>query len=182
METAVFFLFALLALASALVVITHKNPVYSTMSLVVTLFSTAVLFVLLGAPFVGTLQVLIYAGAIVVLFLFVIMLLNVGQDDQEGSGQRNAQRWAAIIGAGIFAGTVGATLWRTYGTAELEPLTEDKVALKPLAELLYGRYLLGFEVIGVLLLVAVVAATVLARKLPGTTAEPPSQADAERNV
>ncbi len=174
MELAVFLLFALLALASALVVVTHKNPVYSTMSLVVTLFSIAVLFVLLGAPFIATLQVLIYTGAILVLFLFVIMLLNVGRDDSEAGSARNAQKWGAIIGAGVFAGTVGATLWRTYEDRELQPLTPDLVALKPFAAALFDRYLLAFEMIGVLLLVAVIAATVLARK----QADPAAAADA----
>ena len=82
MELLVFLIFAFLAVASALVVVAHKNPVYSTMALVVTLFSVAVLFVLLGAPFIGVLQVLIYTGAIVVLFLFVIMLLNIGAGTQ----------------------------------------------------------------------------------------------------
>ena len=77
METLIFLIFAALAVASSLVVVMHKSPVYATMSLVVTLFSVAVLFVLLGAPFLGALQILIYAGAIVVLFLFVIMLLNL---------------------------------------------------------------------------------------------------------
>ncbi len=180
MEYAVFFLFAFLALASALVVITHKNPVYSTLSLVVTLFSLAVLFVLLGAPFIATLQVLIYTGAILVLFLFVIMLLNVGRDDSETGSPRNAQKWGAIIGAGVFAGTVGATLWRTYEARDLQPLTPDKVALKPFAAALFDRYLLGFEVIGLLLLVAVIAATVLARKQPEpvATAAPEAEGNA----
>jgi len=76
MELAVFAIFAFLALASAIVVVAHRNPVYSTMSLVVTLVSTAVLFVLLGSPFLAALQVLLYTGAILVLFLFVIMLLD----------------------------------------------------------------------------------------------------------
>jgi NADH-quinone oxidoreductase subunit J len=69
METVIFLLFAALAVASSLVVVVHRNPVYSTMSLVVTLFSVAVLFVLLGAPFIAALQILIYTGAILVLFL-----------------------------------------------------------------------------------------------------------------
>jgi NADH-quinone oxidoreductase subunit J len=175
MELAVFILFAFLALASALVVITHKNPVYSTLSLVVTLFSLAVLFVLLGAPFIATLQVLVYTGAILVLFLFVIMLLNVGRDEADPGSQRNFQKWGAVVGAGIFAGTVGATLWRTYEIRKLQPLTTDQVALKPLAAELFDRYLLGFEVIGLLLLVAVIAATVLARKQP----DPVRPADAQ---
>jgi NADH-quinone oxidoreductase subunit J len=77
MELAIFAIFVLLGLGSALAVVLHPDPVKSTLSLVVTLFSTGVLFVLLGAPFIGTLQVLVYTGAIVVLFLFVVMLLNL---------------------------------------------------------------------------------------------------------
>jgi len=171
MEMAVFILFAFLALFSAIVVVVHRNPVYSTMSLVVTLFSLAVLFVLLGAPFIATLQVLIYTGAILVLFLFVIMLLNVGREEPTGDGDRSAQRWGAILGGGIFAGTFGATLWRTYGARALEPLTADEVSLAGLANYLFDHYLLAFEIIGLLLLVAVIAATVLARKLAPAAAE-----------
>ena len=69
METLIFLIFAALALGSGVVVVTHRSPIYATLSLVLTLFSMAVLFVLLGAPFVGALQILVYAGAIVVLFL-----------------------------------------------------------------------------------------------------------------
>src|SRR6185295_4036771 len=98
METAIFLLFALLALGSALVVVAHKNPVYSTMALVVTLFSVAVLFVLLGSPFIGVLQVLVYTGAIVVLFLFVIMLLNIGREESQIAGHK-PQLIASILGA-----------------------------------------------------------------------------------
>jgi NADH-quinone oxidoreductase subunit J len=166
MELATFLLFAALALGSSVVVVTHRNPVYSTMSLVLTLVSLAALFVLLGAPFIATLQVLIYTGAILVLFLFVIMLLNVGREPRQGNGGRQGQRWGAIVGGGVFAGTIGATLWRSYGASDVAPLTEDAVALQPLARLLFDRYLLAFEVVGLLLLVAVVAATALARKLP----------------
>jgi len=166
MQLAVFLLFALLALASALVVVSHRNAVYSTMSLVVTLLSLAALFVLLGAPFVATLQVLIYTGAILVLFLFVIMLLNVGREEPEAKNGRRGQLWGAVVGGGVFAGTVGTTLWKTYRGAAAEPLTEEAVALKPLAMALFDRYLLAFELVGLLLLVAVVAATALARKLP----------------
>jgi len=82
MEIAVFALFAFLAVISAIVVVSHRNPVYAVMSLVITLISLAVLFVLLGAPFIAAIQVLVYAGAILVLFLFVIMLLNVEEDAQ----------------------------------------------------------------------------------------------------
>ena len=122
METAVFVIFAFLALASALVVVVHRNPIYSTMSLVLTLFSVAVLFVLLGAPFIGVLQVLIYAGAIVVLFLFVIMLLNLQRE--ESPGGQTAQRWAAVLGAVVFGGMLATLFWRTYRDVDAPPLSE----------------------------------------------------------
>jgi NADH-quinone oxidoreductase subunit J len=163
MEQAVFFLFAGLAVVSALFVVAHRNPVYSTMSLVVTLFSVAVLFVLLGAPFLAALQILIYAGAIVVLFLFVIMLLNL-QKEQREHAAGGAQRWAALLGAAVFLGMVGVLVWRSRQGQSLTPLTEDHVSLHAFATELFGRYLLPFEIVGLLLLVAVIAATVLARK------------------
>ena len=168
MQLAVFALFALLSLVSAVVVVAHKNAVYSTMSLVVVLVSSAALFVLLGAPFIATLQVLVYAGAIVVLFLFVIMLLNLGRENATGEAEAprgSGQKWGTILGAGVFAGTLLALIWRTYGSDSLEPLQEEAVATKPLATLLFSNYILAFEVIGLLLLVAVVAASVVARRV-----------------
>jgi NADH-quinone oxidoreductase subunit J len=167
METLIFFLFAALALGSAIVVVVHKNPVYSTMSLVLTLFSLAVLFVLLGAPFLAALQILVYAGAIVVLFLFVIMLLNI-QREEIPQASAGAQRWAAILGAVVFGGFFLLLFWRA-GDPSLLPLTEEMVDMKNLARALFSTYLLPFEIIGVLLLVAVIGATVVARRL-GTAA------------
>ena len=113
MEIAVFLLFAFLALVSALVVVVHRNPVYSVMSLVVTLISTAVLFVLLGAPFLAALQVLVYTGAILVLFLFVIMLLNVERETHAADG-RWGQKLAALTSAAIFAAILGSLSLRAY--------------------------------------------------------------------
>src|SRR5258708_13639829 len=90
----------------------HRSPVYATMSLVVTLFAVAVLFVLLGAPFLGALQILVYAGAIVVLFLFVIMLLNV-QKEGEAHVERGVQLWIAVLGALTFLGMFWLAFCRT---------------------------------------------------------------------
>lgn len=163
MEIAVFLLFAFLAVASALVVVVHRNPVYSVMSLVVTLVSTAVLFVLLGAPFLAALQILVYTGAILVLFLFVIMLLNIEQEPR-GAGGRRAQKLAALAAAAIFAAMLGSLSLQAYGGRFLGDLTPESVAIKPLARELFSTYLLPFEIIGLLLLAAVVGATVLARK------------------
>ncbi len=175
METVIFLIFAALAVGSALVVVGHRNPVYSTMSLVLTLFAMAVLFVLLGAPFLGALQILVYAGAIVVLFLFVIMLLNLQKSEKS---RLTAQLGVAILGALIFVGMVGLVFWRV-GAPALQPMTEDLVSLKVLSTVLFSDYLLPFEVVGLLLLVAVVGATVAARRAPepGTESVLPPRED-----
>jgi NADH-quinone oxidoreductase subunit J len=167
MELAVFALFAALAIASALVVVVHRNPVYSVMSLVVTLISLAVLFVLLGAPFLAALQVLVYTGAILVLFLFVIMLLNVGREQAESG--TSLQRIAALLSATVFGGLLLLLFWGRYQGFAVSSLNRDDVALQPLARELLSTYLLPFEMVGLLLLAAVVAATVLAAKRPGET-------------
>jgi NADH-quinone oxidoreductase subunit J len=164
MEMLTFLVFAALALGSSIVVVAHKYPVYSTMSLVLTLFSVAVLFVMLGAPFVGVLQVLIYTGAIVVLFLFVIMLLNVGREDARTSGL-SLQLVAAAGGALVFFLHIGLALWRA-GLPPLQPLTAEMVDLKALSRNLFTEYLLPFEIVGLLLLVATIGATVVARRPP----------------
>lgn len=173
MEMAVFLLFAFLALASAVVVVAHRNPVYSVMSLVVTLVSLAVLFVLLGAPFIATLQVLIYTGAILVLFLFVLMLLNIGREEPGPS--RWGQKLPAILAALIFGGMLTLLYYRGFAGQALVPLDEGFVSLRVLAAALFDRYLLPFEIVGLLLLVAVIAATVLARR-PERGSEPRPEA------
>jgi NADH-quinone oxidoreductase subunit J len=165
METVIFGIFAAVALLSSLVVVTHKSPIYATLALVLTLFSVAVLFVLLGAPFVGVLQVLVYAGAIVVLFLFVIMLLNVQKEEMSHVGA-GAQLWVAIVGAVVFVGMMGLAFWRAgiLWARGVPPLTPESVSLKGLASDLFSTYLLPFEIVGLLLLVAVIGATVAARR------------------
>ena len=179
MELAIFSIFAALAVASALVVVLHRNPVYSTLSLVLTLISLAVLFVLLGAPFIAALQVLIYTGAIVVLFLFVVMLLNVGRE--EPSGKRGLlQKVLAGAGALALLGYVAVAYRAAYAGRDLAPLDEDFVSLHTLATQLFSEYLLTFELVGLLLLVAVIGATVLAGRpeRPATEAPPATPAAA----
>jgi NADH-quinone oxidoreductase subunit J len=165
MELLVFLIFAFLAVAAALVVVAHKNPVYSTMALVVTLFAVAVLFVLLGAPFIGVLQVLIYTGAIVVLFLFVIMLLNIGREERQLAGHK-AQFFVSILGAVLFGGLVILALSTMRMGGQSDAPSLELVSLKGLATTLFTQYLLPFEIIGLLLLVAVIGATVAARRPP----------------
>jgi NADH-quinone oxidoreductase subunit J len=163
MELATFAIFGFLALASAIVVVAHRNPVYSTMSLVVTLVSTAVLFVLLGSPFLAALQVLLYTGAILVLFLFVIMLLNVGRERREPGG-RALRLWAPLLLAFLLAGTVARLIWETHGEARAPEIDAGFVGLRGVSEQVFSVYLLPFEIIGLLLLVAVVVASWVARR------------------
>ena len=167
MEIAVFILFALVAVISAIAVITHPNPVYSTLSLIVTLFATAVLFVLLGAPFLAALQILLYAGAILVLFLFVIMLLNLRRQ-RSTSPRGRGQVTVAALGAVLFFATLAASL---LATGRPEPGALAPVSLHQLSRALFSHDLRPFQIIGLLLLVAVIAATVLARRAPAPEEE-----------
>lgn len=179
MELAIFLIFGALAVVSALVVVIHRDPVKSTLSLVVALFATAVLFLLLGAPFIGVLQVLVYTGAIVVLFLFVVMLLNLQREARSEAGGR-LQRLFAILAAAAFAAMAGITVWRWTSGAAVGALDEGFVSLNALAAELFDRFLLPFEIIGLLLLVAVVAAYVLAKRPdPRSGADPGAESSTE---
>lgn len=162
MELFVFWLFAVLATASAVVVVSHRNPVYSVMSLVVTLLALAGLFVMLGSPLLAALQVLVYTGAILVLFLFVLMLLNVGREPPSSDG--TAQKIGAVLSAVLFGALIVLLLWGRSVGAETAAIDPSYVELEPLARALLSKYLLPFEMAGLLLLAAVTAATVLARK------------------
>jgi NADH-quinone oxidoreductase subunit J len=154
---------AALTVVAALVVVLHRNPVHSAVALVTTLFLLSVLFVGLDAQLVATLQVIVYAGAIVVLFLFVIMLLNLQAETRAiGAGWLVA---AAVAGGLGLSALVVPALWRVpgAGAAAVPPGFGETV---PLAERLFTTYLLPFELTSVLLLVAIVGAVALARKRP----------------
>ena len=176
-----FVIAAAIVLAGAVGVIVSRNPVHAALSLVATLFGVAVLFVAQDAHFLAAVQVIVYAGAIVVLFLFVIMLL--GGDRAEDLrvdplvGQRSA---AAAAGVGL----IGVALVALFVTRHDEgsvvtgaksvsgALTGgDHSNVEKLAESLFTRYLFAFEVTSVLLVIAVVAAVVLARRATGAPRE-----------
>jgi NADH-quinone oxidoreductase subunit J len=175
MELVAFLIFALTALGSAVVVVAHRNPVYSTMALVVTLLATAGLFVMLGSPFLAALQVLLYTGAILVLFLFVIMLLNIGRERPAGS-RTSPQTWVAGVGALVLFGALARLFWDAHGADQTPALTKEFTSTRGVAELLFSTYLLPFEIIGLLLLVAVVAASWVARRPEDEPHEPTEKA------
>lgn len=158
---AVFVVLAVLAVVSAATVVLHPHPVYSALALVVTLFQIAALFILLDAPTVAFLQILVYAGAIMVLFLFVIMLLNL---QRASEGTPPAWR-AGVIGAGaVLAGELAAFFLRRPGPPGGGAVTPEFGSVEALGRKLFTDGALSFEITSVLLLVAIIGAVVIARR------------------
>jgi len=162
MDQALFYVSAALAVVSALVVIGQKNPIYSAFALIVTLCSLSVIFGLLGSPFIAALQVIVYAGAIMVLFLFVLMLLNVKrEEDTPGQGGRTLAGVALVLVA-ILVGQAGYVLWRVAPAAAAPSFD---ASTRRMAEVLFSpHFLYVFEATSVLILAALVGAVALARK------------------
>lgn len=157
-----FWLLALVTIPSALTVVLHRNPVYSALALVLTLFQVAIMFVALDAYLIAFLQVIVYAGAIVVLILFAIMLLSL--EPEEPSADRSTLRawgWGMAALLGIELGAIAMVEAPSVGAGELPA---DFGSVADVAEELFSTHLLPFELTSILLLVAVVGAVVLARR------------------
>jgi NADH-quinone oxidoreductase subunit J len=160
-----FYLFGLLAIASALAFVTRKSPVAAALWLVNTMFCLSALFVMLDAQFVAAVQVLVYAGAIMVVFLFVVMLLNLGQlsdvTDIRGLG---AKLTAGFIGLVMLAEVFA--LSRLKLPRLMGAMTDHANVVNPVSAPLFHEFLLPFEVTSVVLLVAVIGAVALAKRGP----------------
>jgi NADH-quinone oxidoreductase subunit J len=170
MEQAVFAVSAVIVMAGAFGVVLSRHPVHSALSLVATLFGIAVLFIAQEANFLAAVQVIVYAGAIVVLFLFVIMLLGVDRSDDLETEPLVAQRPLAIIaglvlGAGMVAIVVGSTV--TGLRASSARIDEAVPDVEQIGRLLFTDYLFAFEITSVLLVIAVVGAVMLSRAKQG---------------
>jgi len=169
--TFTFYLFGLIAVVSAVLFVTRKSPVAAALWLVNTMFCLAAMYVLLDAQFIGAIQVLVYAGAIMVVFLFVIMLLNLGHPselaDARGFGWKMA---AGAVGLGLLAEIFALTRSRVplpylaIPQGMLGRQVELQGAIAPIAKPLFTEYLLAFELTSVLLLAAIVGAVVLGRR------------------
>lgn len=173
----VFWFFSAAAIGSAFLCITRRSAVASALWLVSTLFDLAAIFVLLDAQFIGVLQVLVYAGAIMVLFLFVIMLLDLGREGRTDMKGSVGQFVALALGVGLVVelwvlkrvmdaegGFAAQTAAFQLPEGELARMTEAQGAIGIIAAPLFRQYLVPFEVTSVLLLVAVVGAVVLAKR------------------
>lgn len=168
-DTAVFLVAAAICLSGAIGVILAKNPVHSALMLVMTLFGIAVQFVALEAHFLAAVQVIVYAGAIVVLFLFVIMLLGVDIEEKLEIGFLPSQRIAAFGFAGGGLAILGFVINRVDNAATGQHgvggvIRDDTSNVSQLAGSLFDDYIYAFELTSVLLVIAVIGAVVLSRK------------------
>src|SRR5262245_35579882 len=165
-----FYLFGLIAIASALLFVTRKSPVAAALWLVNTMFCLAALYVMLDAQFIGAIQVLVYAGAIMVVFLFVIMLLNLGHPSEIADARGLPWKMVAgLFGVAILAMIFAMTKARVPEALKLPAgYTAQQIAtvgaITPVAGPLFHEYLLAFEVTSILLLSAIIGAVALARR------------------
>lgn len=160
MEVLLFWIFAVVGMGCGFLVVWHRNPMNSAIYLVITMLCLAGLYVLLMSGFVATVQILIYAGAVMVLMLFVIMMLNLRADTLEREGSTRAWALAAVVG--------GVLVFRIAGLfsigEESPPASEDFGTIEAVGASLFSTYLLPFELAAVLLLIAVIGAVILAKR------------------
>jgi NADH-quinone oxidoreductase subunit J len=163
MDAILFYVFAAIAVVSAVLVIAQRHPIHSALALIVTLCSVSVIFALLGSPFIAVLQVIVYAGAIMVLFLFVLMLLNAKREEERPSSAARTLRGVALALVTLLVLQAGAVLarWQPVPAADFDAST------RKMAQVLFSpHFLYVFEATSILILAALVGAVVLARKEP----------------
>jgi len=170
MEAFAFYTFAAIAVIASLLVVGQRNPMYSVMLLITSFGALAGLYVLLDAPFTAVTQIIIYAGAIMVLFLFVVMLLNVPREEPLPSAIAgllgpSGMRIAAVLSLLLGAEMVWAISRLVLKQSEFLPENAEKVSsVTEIGRVLFTQHAFAFEVTSVLILVAMVGAVVLARK------------------
>src|SRR5215831_14318264 len=158
-----FIVFGIICVAGAVNLLVQRHPINSALSLVVVMASLALIYLLLGAEFVAAIQVIVYAGAIMVLFVFVIMLLNAGSEERT-RGSRIAL-FIGVPGVVVLAGTVAWLLIHSSGQlGSVAISSSDFGETHPIAKLLFQNFLLPFEVTSVLILIAIMGAVVLGKR------------------
>ncbi len=164
-QALVFFILAFVSIASAILMITRANPVKSAIFLIVNFLSLSILYLTLSAQFIAIIQVLIYAGAIMVLFVFVIMLLNL-QDEKKLSDKFDVRRLIAFVIVLIVFAEIAFGLGKSVSGRFLKP-AENSVEIGKIefiGEKLFTNYILPFEITSLILIVAIVGAIVLAKR------------------
>jgi NADH-quinone oxidoreductase subunit J len=158
-EMVLFVVFATVAVLGAVSLILQRHPIHSALSLIVVMVSLAGLYLLLGAEFIAAVQVIVYGGAIMVLFVFVIMLLNAGVEERT-----NLSRMARYAGVPLGMVLTAALAWKLWGApaGAVKPLPEDTT--RTLSLMLFREYVLPFELTSILILIAILGAVVLAKR------------------
>lgn len=165
-ELILFIVLAAVAAFSSVMVITRPNPVMSAIFLILNFFALAGLYLLLNAQFISVVQVIVYAGAIMILFLFVLMLLNTDSEHKILADKKPIKYFAILISAFVFL-QVAYLIFRSAPSHELAPEVARSVeagTIESIGKSLYTEYILPFEVAGFLLLAATIGATVLSKK------------------
>lgn len=167
-EAALFYLFGGLCLVSAWAVISARNPVHSVLYLILAFFNTAALFLLLGAEFLAMLLIIVYVGAVMVLFLFVVMMLNITFSKLR-SGFNKYSFIGGLVGSGLVIELVlvfGVSMYspESFGRAVQNPTPEGLTNTEALGQLLYTDYIYIFQAAGMILLVAMIGAIVLTHR------------------
>jgi NADH-quinone oxidoreductase subunit J len=186
MQLFVFICAGAMILAGAIGVVSRSHPVHAALSLILTLFGVAVMYVAQEAQFLAAVQIIVYAGAIVVLFLFVIMLLGVDTaEDLRVEPFKLQRKFAVLVGGGVIGLVVVAAVSSRDNLGLVKPLANDAVTavdtldphdsnIRRLARDLFSDHVLAFELTSVLLVIAVVGTVLLARRAPKDTPENPS--------
>ncbi|HVN28173.1 MAG TPA: NADH-quinone oxidoreductase subunit J [Candidatus Binataceae bacterium] len=162
MPPALFIFLAVVAILSSLGVVIQRNPVHCLLALIMTLISIGALFVALDAVAVGFLQIIVYVGAIMVLFLFVIWLLNL--QTEEAPAGNLALKFFATIAVAAMAAELFAIVSKSRTALGAQTVTSGYGSIDSLAQTLFGQYLMAFETTSILLLVAVIGAVAVARR------------------
>jgi len=168
METALFYIFGGIALIAAINVVVQKRVFYSALSLIICLCAVAALYLILEAPFIAAVQIIVYAGAIMVLFLFVIMLL----DPFSAAVLRDKKKFLGYTGValGVLALALLVPLLRSYSASRALRNPDDIASgignMNRLGHILFGEFLLPFEMTSVLILVAIIGVVVLSKRRP----------------
>jgi NADH-quinone oxidoreductase subunit J len=160
-----FFLFAAAAIGFAVNLLIQSHPIYSALSLVGVMASLASLYLMLGAEFIAAVQVIVYAGAIMVLFVFVIMLLNAGEEERTRRSRVVRQMGAPLVV--LILGVLTSVIYRQFPEDAMVRFGDFPGQITSIGLHLFLDYLLPFEVVSILILVAIIGAVVLAQKGAG---------------
>lgn len=163
MDQFLFFLVAFLAVSSAVYFVFARNPLYAILSLIVTMFSIAGMYILLNAQFLAIIQIIVYAGAIMVLFLYILMMLNLNKEDE--SKKNNTLKFVGVFTAGLLLiGVLGVFRGIQENHLVVENVDKGVGLTKNLGRLLFNEYVLPFELASILILAGIVGAVLIGKK------------------